>query len=430
MTSLAHASRYTLGSGSQKSALTLVFCAVAMLVTPLAQGQTFSVLHNFTGRNDGSNPTWVAIDGHGNLYGTALGGGVYGAGTVFKLSHGQSEWILTPLHSFGSGNAIPDGVGPVGVVIGPDGRLYGVTVAGGGGGAGTVFSLAPPLTTCASTLCPWTETVLATFSIGSGGPAYPQTGDLAFDRAGNLYGTSFYGGYGGGDCAEDGCGTVYELSPSNGGWILDTIYLFSGSINSPASGVILDSSGNLYGTASGGGTGGGGTVYELTNNPGWSLTTLYNFLGGNDGAFPSSGLLFDGSGVLYGTTAGGGAGHGGTAFRLSPSDGNWTYDLIYSLSGNGHGPQASLIMDATGNLYGTTSSEGAYGRGNVFRLTPSSGSWVYTSLHDFTGLSDGKDPRNLVLDATGNLYGTTTYGGTVNADYCPFGCGVVWEIAP
>ena len=424
MTSRAHASGYTFGSGSQKSALALIFCAVAMLVTPLAQGQTFSVLHSFTGRNDGLNPWWVAIDGHGNVYGTTLGGGVYGGGTVFKLSHGPSGSILTPLHSFGSGN---DGVGPVGVVIGPDGRLYGATTRGGGG-AGTVFSLAPPLTACASTLCPWRETVLAAFSIG-GGPAYPDTGDFAFDSAGNLYGTTPLGGQDGENCLEYGCGTVYEVYQLNGGWYARAIYLFSGSTNTPYGGVISDSSGNLYGTTSGGGTGGVGTVYQLTVSGG-SLTTLYNFLGGNDGAYPGSGLLFDGSGVLYGTTTFRGAGRGGTVFSLSPSGGNWTYDLIYSFSGtDAYGPEAPLIMDAAGNLYGTTWAEGAYGHGNVFRLTPSNGSWVYSSLHDFTGGSDGQEPHNVVLDATGNLYGTTSYGATVNAD-CPFGCGVVWEIAP
>jgi uncharacterized repeat protein (TIGR03803 family) len=428
MTSLAHASRYTFGGGSQKPALALVFCAVFMLVAQLAQGQTFSVLHSFTGRNDGSNPDWVAIDRHGNLYGTTLGGGVDGAGTVFKLSHGPSGWILTPLHGFGSGN---DGVGPAGVVIGPDGRLYGATTGGGGGPdpAGTVFSLAPPLTTCANALCPWTETVLAAFFIGGGIPAYPDTGDFAFDSAGNIYGTSPLGGQGGEGCLEYGCGTVYEVYRLNGGWYTDVIYSFSGSTNAPYGGVIFDSSGNLYGTTSGGGTGGVGTVYEWTPNTGL-LTILYNFLGRNDGAYPMSGLLLDGSGVLYGTTTFGGAGGGGTVFSLSPSGANWTYDLIYSFSGiDAYGPGAPLIMDTAGNLYGTTFGEGAYGHGNVFRLTPSSGSWVYTSLHDFTGGSDGQEPHNVVLDTTGNLYGTTTYGATVNAD-CPFGCGVVWEIAP
>jgi uncharacterized repeat protein (TIGR03803 family) len=141
-------------------------------------------------------------------------------------------------------------------------------------------------------------------------------------------------------------------------------------------------------------------------------------MGGSDG-----GLMRDSAGNLYGTTLTGGDNGGGTVYELSPSNGGWTFTTLYNFSGNG-GSFAVLIMDAAGNLYGTTIGDGAYGQGNVFKLTPSNGSWIYTSLHDFTGGSDGSQPYGQVtLDANGNLYGTASIGGPDNK-------GVVWEITP
>ena len=149
------------------------------------------------------------------------------------------------------------------------------------------------------------------------------------------------------------------------------------------------------------------------------------FRSGND---PWAGLIIDPSGNLYGTTTGGGSGSGGTVFELTPANVGWTFKTLYSFSGNGGGPSDKLVMDAAGNLYGTTYIDGAYGYGTVFKLTPSNGGWTYTSLHDFTGGSDGANPiSSLVFDANGNLYGTASQGGTGN---CPGGCGVVFEITP
>src|SRR5271166_2917290 len=159
---------------------------------------------------------------------------------------------------------------------------------------------------------------------------------------------------------------------------------------------------------------------------------LYRFQDGSDGAVPFGGVIFDNSGNLYGSTLVHGLGGGGTVFELSPANGNWTFSLLYSFIGSGFGPAASLTMDAAGNLYGTTDKNGAFGAGTVFKLTPSGGSWKYTSLHDFTGGSDGGNPfSNVTFDANGNLYGRTSAGGDTSGD-CQglVGCGVVWEITP
>ena len=156
---------------------------------------------------------------------------------------------------------------------------------------------------------------------------------------------------------------------------------------------------------------------------------LYTFQNASDGAVPVGGLIFDESGNLYGTASIGGSGKGGTVYQLTPSNGKWTLTVLYSFTGSG-GPYAGLTMDVGGNLYGTTSEDGAYGYGNVFKLSPTNGGWTYTSLYDFAGGNDGKNPySNVVLDGKGNLYGTTTSGGT-GSGCAAGGCGVVWEITP
>jgi uncharacterized repeat protein (TIGR03803 family) len=176
-----------------------------------------------------------------------------------------------------------------------------------------------------------------------------------------------------------------------------------------------------------------GTVFQLTlSMSGWTENVLYSFQGGSDGSLPDGGLLFDQSGNLYGTTSDYGSGGGGTAFELTPSNGSWTLNAVYGFSGtsgNGCGPKGALLMDGAGSLYGTTYCDGANNAGSVFKLTYSGGSWTYTSLYDFIGGSDGGYPiSNVVSDANGNLYGTTSAGGTGSA--CSGGCGVVWEITP
>jgi uncharacterized repeat protein (TIGR03803 family) len=407
---------------------TLVLLALMVGAAQSAQAQTYQVIHSFTGGADGGNPyAGLTLDRAGNLYGTTFTGGADGGGTVYKLTHKGSGWAFDPLYSFGSAGGNDGGAPAARVIFGPDGSLYGTTTSGGTKGVGTVINLRPSPKVCKTSLCPWTETVLYSFKGGTDG-ANPGYGDLVFDQAGNIFGTTMSGGSTNplGPCGRAGCGTVFELSPSNGSWNEAVIYAFQGNTGaSPFSGVILDQTGNLYGTTYGGGEGSCnngtcGTVYELTySGSGWAESFLYSFTGGSNGDNPDGGLIFDPSGNLYGTTS-----NIATAFELTPSGGTWIYSLLYTFGGfdDQCGPRASLVMDAAGNLYGTTTC--TVPNGTVFELTPSNdGTWTYTLLHGFTG-PDGEYPEcNVVIDANGNLYGTTSAGGL-------YGYGVVWEITP
>ena len=412
-----------------------IVLALTLVLAQSARAQTYQVIHNFTGGKDGLIPeTGLTIDKAGNLYGTTIAGGGAGGGygTVFKLTHKNSGWVFTPLYSFAGGN---DGADPQArVVFGPDGSLYGTTAEGGGGngcggqGCGTVFRLRPASTACKTALCPWSETVLYKFTGAlDGGEPY---GAVTFDKAGNIYGTTAQGGPQSGNCFLGSCGTVYKLTPANGSWTESVLYSFAGGNDGqwPVGSVIFDGAGNLYGSTNGGGPYGGsygyGTVFQLApSGSGWAENILYAFHGGSDGQAPLDSPILDESGNLYGTNAGGGTGGGGTVYQLTPSNGNWTLTTLYGFTGSA-GPYGGVIMDAAGNLYGTTQLDGAYGQGSAFKLTPSSGSWTYTSLHDFTGGSDGGLPGcTLTFDASGNLYGTTTEGGANQY-------GVVFEITP
>ncbi|MGA2370919.1 MAG: choice-of-anchor tandem repeat GloVer-containing protein [Candidatus Korobacteraceae bacterium] len=405
--------------------LTLLFLIFLFLFLTLtaqpALGQTLNVLYSFGAGSD-EFPFGLTMDAKGNLYGATY----YGGG-IFKLSRGGSGWVLTTLYSFQGGD---DGVLPeAGVIFGPSGILYGTTSAGGsqgcsGNGCGTVFSLRPPPTVCKAVSCPWTETVLYRFT-GALDGCTPNA-DLLLDRAGNLDGTAAA-------CGSAGGGTVFQLNPSGGGWTLNVLHSFSWGTDggAPSGGLLSDQSGNLYGvTQYGGSPYNGGIVYGLTpSGSGWTETVLHVFQGAPDGGCPLGGLIFDRSGNLDGTTSSRGPGGDGTVFELTPGGAGWTLSVLYSFVGSGgNGPcgpgsATNLVMDTSGNLYGTTESAGAYGNGNVFKLTPSNGSWVYTSIHDFSG-HDGMYPTsNLILDATGNIYGTTIYGGA-------YGAGVIWEITP
>ena len=417
------------GFGAPVTMLRLLALTVA--IAQPGQAQTFTVLHNFTGQTDGAGPfAGLTMDAAGSLYGTTWGGAL-GYGTVFKLASKNSGWIFAPLYSFTGGS---DGAQPQArVILGHDGALYGTASSGGAGmgcngdGCGVVFKLQPPATACKIALCPWTENVLYSFTGGSdGGDPYSE---VIFDQAGNLYGTTVLGGP---DCYFRGCGVVYELTRSDGGgWTEGVLYSFSlGNDGAyPVASVVFDNAGNLYGTTSGDMNGiyaPYGTVYELMpSGMAWAEKTIYTFQGANDGGIPLAGLIVDQLGNLYGATSSYGENGGGTVFTLTPSGGIWTFESVYGLEGGGNGgPARSLTMDAAGNLYGTAHFDGAYGYGSVFKFTKSGNSWAYTSLHDFTGGSDGGVPvSSVVLDKKGNIYGTT-FGGGAN------GAGVVFEIAP
>ncbi len=279
-------------------------------------------------------------------------------------------------------------------------------------------------------MCNWTETVLKSFPpcIDAGGDGCaPGNGDLIFDRVGNIYGTTQVGGT---LCLSDypyGCGVVYELTPSSGGWTESILHRFTGGSDGywPMAGVTLDQAGNLSGTTTAGGGQFGGVVYQLSpSGSGWSEGILHSFSGG-DGTNLIGGVILDPSENLYGATTQFGPGDGGTVYKLSPS---WGLTILYSFGQFTGGSSASLLMDAAGNLYGTTS--GQYGGGgSVFKLTRSGLGYTYTSLHDFTKGSDGGNPQGVVImDSSGNLYGTASQGGSHNC--VPIGCGVVWEITP
>jgi uncharacterized repeat protein (TIGR03803 family) len=402
-------------------ALAMVFGLILISTQP-ARGQTFKVIYTFTGGPDGGWPTDTLImDTAGNLYGTTLiGGSGEGNGAVVKLSKRGSAWVLTSSYQF------QNGANPyAGVVFGPDGSLYGTTYEGGSGRCGMVFRLAPPTQTPSNAMNGWTETVLYNFLGGSDG-CYPEFGDLIFDQSGNIYGTTANGG------GQSNAGTVFKLSYSAGAWTESLLHSFTGGSDGgyPISPVVFDQAGNLYGTTEDGGVYSQGTVFELTPaGSGWTKKTLYSFQSRNDGASPYGGLILDRSGNLYGTTEEGGhLNWGGTFYKLTSSGGSWSETVLYAFTGLA-GPMATLVMDAAGNLYGTTYEDGAYGYGAVFKLSLLDGTWTYTSLYDFADGNDGGLPAGGVMfDANGNLYGTASHGGTGSG--CDFGCGTVWEITP
>jgi uncharacterized repeat protein (TIGR03803 family) len=406
-----------------KPALVLLAVVATVFTISTAHAQTLTALHSFNGEPDGRAPiAGLARDGFGNLYGTTYYGGAHDVGFIYRVAHKNSGWVLTPLYSFQGGN---DGSAPVaGLTIGPDGNLYGATSRGGQHGAGTVYKLtAPAAFTCRTLFCPWTETPLYQFTGGADGGT-PDAAPI-FDSAGNLYGTAAGGGTGNN-------GIVYKLTHSGSGWTESVLYSFGGSPdgNGPFSSVTFDANGNLYGTTVEGGTGGLGTVYQLTpSGSGWTESVLYSFQGANDGAIPYAGVVLDPQGNLYGATFYGGADSGGAIFELMRSNGSWVFSVIYSpeLLGEG-GANGTLARTSNGTLYGTlfTSSTGdcgGEGCGSVFQLSPSGGGWVYTSLYEFTDGADGANPEGaLVFDSAGNLYGTTT--GTFGGD------GSVFELTP
>ena len=414
--------------------ISVVLLLRALLPQP-ALAQTYQVVHNFTGGGDGGGPAaGLTVDQAGNLYGTTeLGGsgcGGDGCGTVFKLAYKNSAWVLTTLYTFGGGT---DGANPASrVIFGPDGALYG-TAAGGNsacsGGCGIVFSLRPPATFCRAIRCPWTKTLLYQFS-GTSDGAFPS-GDLTFDQAGNIYGTTLEGGIVSCDAQTVGCGVVYKLSHSGSGWTESVIYNFQGGTDGQyPTGVIFGNDGNLYGTASGGpyqqcvGFGGGcGLVYQLAHSgTGWTQSIIYDFQGPTDGGFPSP-VISDSAGNLYGGTLVGGSGSGGTAYQLSPSGGNWILALLHAFPYDPPVPPGgpgTLTIDPGGNLYGATLQDGN-GLGSIFKLAASNNNWIFTELHDFSG-PDGVYPNSPVsLDGHGDLFGTTNIGGV-------YGPGVLWEI--
>jgi uncharacterized repeat protein (TIGR03803 family) len=413
--------------------------ALVLLTVTSARSASYRVLYNFNRKNSSPSSGLIA-DSAGNVYGTTLGNGVDDYGTVYELSPATGFHVL---YSFKGA----DGREPQGnLVFDSAGNAYGTTIYGGSHkgcsalGCGVVFKLTPP-----SNGGEWTETVLYSFCSLSNcaDGANPHAG-IILDVFGNLYGTTMAGGTTQ-NCV-GGCGTVFELSPTQSGWTGQVLYSFlAGPYGAgPMGSLVFDAVGNLYGTTGGSGSGNGGTVFELSpSNGSWLETVLYNFddfSGSTDGVEPAAGLIFDAKGNLYGTTTRGGAfgsGNGtgfGTVFELSPGINGWTETILYSFGGENDGsePKSNLVFDASGNLYGTTFAGGGArgclgnGCGTVFNLTPNSGSWIETLFRFPINDQLGMQPNTpVLLDSAGNVYGTTTAGGAHGAND-----GVVFRIIP
>jgi uncharacterized repeat protein (TIGR03803 family) len=296
-----------------------------------------------------------------------------------------------------------------GLIADATGNFYGTASAGGTANDGVIFEASPPAT--GKTV--WTNKVLHDFAGTDGGQ---PSGPLIADAAGNFYGTTAIGG-------ANGFGTVFEISPpapKTKTWIFTTLYNFTGATDGayPRGGLIFDAAGDLYGTAAGGGAANLGAVWELiaptSGGTAWTQSTLYSFALAPDGAVPQGGLLFDTAGNLYGTTEDGGAGLKGTVFRISPpAKGKtaWTEKQLYAFTGpDGVGPTSPLIADSAGDLYGTAEAGGT-GFGTVFELTPPAvgkTSWTDATLFSFAGTDGGGPVAGLVADTSGHFYGTNS----------------------
>jgi uncharacterized repeat protein (TIGR03803 family) len=420
------------------SEILAVLAVALMLSTNATAASKYKVLHRFKGRADGRAPyAGLVFDSAGNLYGTTAEGGnstkcLHGCGTVFELTpNSDGTWTEHVLHSFD----IDDGEYPFGkLIFDAAGNLYGTTSEGGGAsGSGTVFELTP------NSDGSWTEHVLHSFDIDDG--ASPD-GKLIFDAAGNLYGTTVGGG------GANGSGTVFELTPNSGGtWTEHVLYIFTGGTDGgyPEAGLLFDAAGNLYGTTLFGGLGacflpqGCGVLFELTphSDGTWTEHVLHSFTGRKDGGVPTGDLIFDAMGNLYGATINGGDIKScrrqgvrgcGVIFELIPhSDGSWTERVLHTFENRpASNPYAGLIFDAVGNLYGIAHRGGPVDGGVVFKLIPESGgSWAFNVLHVFLGKPALLPDDSLILDNAGNLYSTASYCASGE------GCnGVVFEITP
>jgi uncharacterized repeat protein (TIGR03803 family) len=426
---------------------------IAALPSIAAAQVSETLVHQFT-FTDGADPQGqLLVDSSGNIFGTTQNGGTStacngGCGLVFEISpKAGGGWLYRVIHDFQNQ---PDGAIPrTSLSMDSAGNIYGTTMYGGTGafdctgGCGTVFMLSPTSTGY------WTETILHRFqSLGDG--REPIDG-VTIDAAGNLYGVTQFS-----DNETQYIGEVYELSPSGGTWKFTTLHNFlPGGTDGdyPLAGVVLDSAGNLYGNTQFGGNPQGcyqqgcGVIYELSPSSSgtWTETILYVFqnLAGNGGSIPSGRIVRDAAGNIYGTTEYGGeissncpAPGCGTVFKLSNNNGTWTRETLHFFgqnAGDGKNPIGPLTIDAAGNLYGTTQYGGeslgtTISNGMAFKLSTVGTSAVYTPLHSFNSFAGGEIPwAGVTPDSQGNLWGTTYFGGIFQQDYGD-GYGVVFEL--
>lgn len=362
----------------------LAILLATFLSATLTRGQTYTVLHTFTGLDGNSPLAGLFRDSAGNLYGTTFYGGAFGSGTVFKIDTSNNETVL---HSFAGGT---DGANPYGTVIRDSaGNLYGTTMAGGSPvcQCGTVFKLSSG----------GMETVMYRFRGGTDG-AIPMS-RLIRDSAGNLYGTTSSGGY-------NNYGTVFKLNTRGKESVL---YRFrNGEAGSLHPGVIRDSAGDLYGTAS-------GRVFKLDASNHFSL--LAPEVGGSLGD-----LSFCFSGEICGTD------FEASVWRITKSGENFIILYDFPTYYDGSMLEGGVVQNAAGDLFGVASCCGQGDSGVIYEVTNAG---VGKTLYAFDGDAGGAYPQgNLVLDKDGNVFGTTSAGGDLNCAGFAYGCGVVYKFTP
>ena len=405
--------------------VTLAVVLASLLAARAAQAQAFSLLHVFRSSNGAHPLANLIADSSGNLYGSTYSGGPDGWGEIFKLEPPGTETIVYnfPGHAGGGlplGNMVRDSAGNIFTAVIGSGKtcssLYcGMIFKVDAGGQGTTL-----------------------YEFAGGAAGFYPSGGLVQDSAGNLYGTTLFGGNVGGACGPDGCGVVFKVDPAGNETVLHTFSYTDGTL--PGGNLIMDVAGNLYGSAYGGiglcaASAGCGVVFKV--DPAGNETVLHTFTGGSDGALPGAPLLLDASGNLYGVASSGGDTTGacatygcGVAFKLDPQ-GNETVLHTFTNSPDGSGPIANLTPDASGNLYGVTADGGnsggacfAGGCGVVFEISQAGDESV---LYSFTGLRDGRFPEAGLTLYSNALVGTTSLAGAVRA--CGGGgCGVVFKV--
>jgi uncharacterized repeat protein (TIGR03803 family) len=423
--------------------------AVAITFSLAVSSQAQTVIYNYPDGYIGGDPeSRLVADPAGNLYGVTLFGGSDPSvcdspgslcGTVFELSPASGgTWTYSVLHEF-SGNA-NGGKLIGGLAIDPAGNLYGTTAAGGdltecngstylGSGCGVVFKLSK------NSSGHWQETILHTFTGGTDGGN--PISSLIIDAAGNLYGTTQFGGSTLSKCGTMGCGVAFRISHASTGWHETVLRAFDFSVDGqyPRS-LVQDSAGNIYGASFQGPnyvtcSEGCGLIWRLspTASGPWTETILYTFLGGSDGANPAGGMILDSAGNLYGTTEQGGSSGDGTVFELSPTtSGPWTETQLHVFTGppDGMFPTSAPVFDQSGNILGTTAYGGALeicssnGCGTMYEFSPAGGgSWSYRDFIAFTG-DDGYTPNGIIVGPDGNIYGSAQGGN--------LGYGILYEV--
>jgi uncharacterized repeat protein (TIGR03803 family) len=433
--------------------------AVLLLLVAATANPVYKTVYQFPGGQSGGVPVNVgnlAADGAGNLYGTTQQGGTCGHGTVFQLSSAGKEFAVPKmLHSFCS---VPDGNDPFGAVVIDESakNIYGTTLSGGACSMGTVFRVS-------NSGSGWTETVLHSFcgktpkKIDGAEPYAGVVLDPGKRGCCYIYGTTRSGGTTQSK-GKSGFGTVFGISDSG---TYEVIYSFCPKGTEcvdgayPKSGLVVDKCGNLYGMTVAGGSSGNGTIFRISRSGSkWTETVLHSFKDGanpRDGANPQYASLTLADGRIFGVTTAGGDSNDGTVFQMTLSpESNET--VLYSFGGStkrdGAKPEGTLVRDSTGNLYGTTTFGGSAkctlgreglpndaGCGTVFKLEPTNGGWTENVLYLFQGRGDGGYPQSgLVRDpASGRLYGATKYTENICDSvklHKLYRCGVLYEVQP